>query len=50
MFIAAYPDAHAFLAMISDPEYQVAVAHRQAAVRTSRLIRTQSLPAKDGFA
>jgi uncharacterized protein (DUF1330 family) len=49
MFIAAYPDAHAFLAMISDPDYQRAVVHRQAAVRTSRLIRTQPLPAQDAF-
>ncbi|MEO0864625.1 MAG: DUF1330 domain-containing protein [Pseudomonadota bacterium] len=39
MFIARYPTAHAFLAMISDPDYQRAVVHRQAAVRTSRLIR-----------
>lgn len=49
MFIAAYPDAHAFLAMISDPDYQRAVVHRQAAVRTSRLIRTHPLPAQDTF-
>lgn len=39
MFIARYPTAHAFLAMVSDPEYKQAVVHRQAAVRTSRLIR-----------
>ena len=50
MFIAAYPDAHTFLAMISDPEYQKAVVHRQAAVETSRLIRTQGLAVQDGFA
>lgn len=50
MFIATYPNAHAFLAMISDPEYQNAVVHRQAAVRTSRLIRSQALPVADGFA
>ena len=41
MFIARYPDAHAFLAMVSDPDYQRAVVHRQAAVATSRLIRTK---------
>lgn len=41
MFIARYPDAKAFLAMVTDPEYQKAVVHRQAAVRTSRLIRTR---------
>lgn len=49
VFIAAYPNAHAFLAMIADPEYQRAVIHRQAAVRTSRLIRTTPLAALDGF-
>jgi len=38
IFIARYPSAHAFLAMISDPDYKRAVVHRQAAVRTSRLI------------
>ncbi|GAA6193122.1 DUF1330 domain-containing protein [Phaeobacter gallaeciensis] len=39
VFVARYPDAHAFLAMVSDPNYQKAVVHRQAAVETSRLIR-----------
>lgn len=43
MFIARYPNAHAFLAMVSDPDYQRAVVHRQAAVATSRLIRTSPL-------
>lgn len=38
-FIARYPSAHAFLAMVTDPDYRAAVVHRQAAVRTSRLIR-----------
>ena len=38
-FIARYPNAGAFLAMVTDPDYQVAVVHRQAAVETSRLIR-----------
>ncbi|UWR16216.1 DUF1330 domain-containing protein [Sulfitobacter sp. M368] len=50
MFIARYPNAHAFLAMISDPEYQQAVVHRQAAVKTSRLIRAGALPVTDEFA
>ncbi|TMM55364.1 DUF1330 domain-containing protein [Sulfitobacter sabulilitoris] len=40
MFIARYPTAHAFLAMISHPAYRAAVIHRQAAVATSRLIRS----------
>ncbi|MEX5596801.1 DUF1330 domain-containing protein [Pseudophaeobacter sp. C1-32P7] len=46
MFIARYPTAHAFLEMVTDPEYRKAVVHRQAAVETSRLIRTS--PAKGG--
>ena len=50
MFIARYPNAHAFLAMVSDPDYQRHVVHRQAAVKTSRLIRTQNAGAKDQFA
>ncbi len=49
MFIAHYPSAHAFLAMVSDPEYQRAVVHRQAAVRTSRLIRSMGLPLTGTF-
>ena len=49
VFIAAYPSAHAFLAMVSDPDYQKAVVHRQAAVKTSRLIRTQNAGAADRF-
>jgi uncharacterized protein (DUF1330 family) len=39
VFIARYPTAHAFLEMVTDPVYQMAVVHRQAAVETSRLIR-----------
>lgn len=39
VFIARYPTAHAFLAMVSDPDYKISVVHRQAAVATSRLIR-----------
>lgn len=50
MFIAAYPNAHAFLAMVTDPEYQKAVVHRQAAVKTSRLIRTAPLEIAERFA
>lgn len=38
-FIAAYPNAGAFLAMVTDPEYRQLVQHRQAAVEDSRLIR-----------
>ncbi|MBD3664270.1 DUF1330 domain-containing protein [Sulfitobacter sp. TSTF-M16] len=50
MFIARYPTAHAFLAMVSDPAYQKAVVHRQAAVRTSRLIRSEGLTPLESFA
>lgn len=39
VFIARYPTAHAFLQMVTDPDYQIAVVHRQAGVATSRLIR-----------
>lgn len=39
VFIAQYPTAHAFLEMVTDRDYQLAVIHRQAAVETSRLIR-----------
>ena len=38
-FIARYPTAAAFLEMVTDPDYQRAVVHRQAAVADSRLIR-----------
>ncbi len=50
VFIAQYPTAHAFLAMVSDPDYQKAVVHRQAAVKTSRLIRCQNAGTTDHFA
>ncbi len=50
MFIAHYPNAHAFLQMIADPRYKLAVVHRQAAVVTSRLIRSGPLPLSDQFA
>ena len=38
-FIALYPSAKAFLAMVTNPNYQAIVFHRQAAVKDSRLIR-----------
>lgn len=47
-FIARYPSAHAFLDMVTDEGYREAVIHRQAAVRTSRLIRCK--PAETGEA
>ena len=38
-FIAFYPNAGAFLEMVTDPEYRLAVVNRQTAVLDSRLIR-----------
>lgn len=49
-FIARYPSAHAFLAMITDTTYQKAVIHRQAAVATSRLYHCAEDTAGAGFA
>jgi uncharacterized protein (DUF1330 family) len=46
-FIARYPNSNAFLEMISDAEYRKAVVNRQAAVRTSRLIRFKPLGGDD---
>lgn len=42
-FIAEYPSAAAFLAMVTDPDYREHVKHRQAAVLDSRLIRLKPL-------
>ena len=48
-FIARYPSAAAFLEMITDDAYRAAVVHRQAAVETSRLIRTRPTDPKGTF-
>ena len=48
-FIARYPSAQDFLDMVYDPEYQAVVHHRQAAVKTSRLIRMLPREAGEGF-
>lgn len=50
IFVARYPTANAFLEMVTDPDYQIAVKHRQAAVLDSRLIRTAETDASEGFA
>lgn len=47
-FIARYPTAAAFLGMITNEKYRRAVIHRQAAVETSRLIRTSPRQRHDG--
>jgi len=49
-FIARYPNASAFLAMVTDPDYKLLVKHRQAAVADSRLIRMGDLASGSGFA
>ena len=38
-FVARYPSATAFLKSVAHPDYKTAVIHRQAALKTSRLIR-----------
>ncbi|MFV0475436.1 MAG: DUF1330 domain-containing protein [Pikeienuella sp.] len=48
-FIARYPTAGAFLAMVTDPVYREAVKHRQAAVEDSRLIRMGEMEGGGGF-
>lgn len=48
-FIARYPSAHAFLAMVMDPAYQAVVFHRQAAVEESRLIAHHEAANTDVF-
>jgi uncharacterized protein (DUF1330 family) len=49
-FIAAYPSAQAFLDMLRDPDYQLHVRHRTAAVETSRLICMSPRQGALGFA
>ena len=48
-FIARYPTLGAFLAMVTDPDYQAVVHHRQAAVEDSRLIAHADLALAEGF-
>jgi uncharacterized protein (DUF1330 family) len=48
-FIAEYPSAGAFLAMVTDPDYRQFVKHRQAAVEDSRLIRLAPMTPGGGF-
>lgn len=48
-FIAEYPNAAAFLAMVTNPDYREHVKHRQAAVEDSRLIRLKPLAPGEGF-
>jgi uncharacterized protein (DUF1330 family) len=48
-FIAEYPGAGAFLAMVTDPEYREHVKHRTAGVEDSRLIRMAPITPGAGF-
>jgi len=48
-FIAEYPSAGAFLAMVTDPLYREHVKHRTAAVTDSRLIRLAPVTPGGGF-
>jgi len=48
-FIAEYPNAAAFLAMVTDPGYRNHVRHRTAAVADSRLIRMAPITPSEGF-
>lgn len=49
VFVARYPSAKAFLAIVKDPDYARAVIHRTAAVATSRLIRCGEAKAGSAF-
>jgi uncharacterized protein (DUF1330 family) len=48
-FIAAYPNADAFMAMVRDPDYREHVKHRTAAVADSRLLRLKPMEPGEGF-
>jgi len=48
VFVARYPNAGAFLEMITDAVYRQVVQHRQAAVATSRLIRCGEKSSQNG--
>jgi uncharacterized protein (DUF1330 family) len=48
-FIAEYPDAEAFIAMVRDPEYRELVKHRTAGVADSRLQCLNPVTPGEGF-
>lgn len=48
-FIAEYPNAGAFLAMVTNPDYREFVKHRTAGVADSRLIRMAPAEPGEGF-
>ena len=49
-FIAEYPSVDSFVEMMRDPIYREAMAHRQAAVADSRLVRLLPMDNGSGFA
>ncbi|MFT7288008.1 MAG: hypothetical protein ACI87W_002123 [Halieaceae bacterium] len=49
-FMARYPTAGAFLAMVTNPDYQAIVVHRTVAVQDTRLIRFTPEASGTGFA
>ncbi len=48
-FVAQYPGSAAFFEMIKDPDYQLAVVNRTAALVDSRLVRFKPGEAGEGF-
>ena len=48
-FIARYPTLGAFLEMVTNPDYQAIVHHRQAGVADSRLIPMHDAAGSDSF-
>ena len=48
-FVAQYPNAASFLEMIKDPDYQLAVTNRTAALLDSRLVRFKPGEGGEGF-
>jgi len=48
-FVAQYPSSAAFLEMVSDPDYQIAVQNRTAALVDSRLMRFTPGEVGEGF-
>ena len=49
-FVARYPNAGAFMAMVTNPDYQAIVHHRTLAVEDSRLMRFGEGAGGEGFA
>jgi len=49
-FVARYPNAGAFMAMVTNPDYQAIVHHRTLAVEDSRLMRFGEGDGGEGFA